>query len=128
MNFRQEFITVQARHDACFCSHGRNYFACRRGRGIMLLRRTDLSPSRNLKLGTCAVSRYKLSRSQKTIKVQDFNYWQMRVSGCKSHYKAVLGARAKAKSVTSLLNIPSVLGAVVFSRTWETYLTTAVGQ
>jgi hypothetical protein len=37
----------------------------------------------------------------------------MRVSGCKNHYKAVLGAGAKAKTVTNNLPILSVLGAVL---------------
>ena len=59
--------------------------------------------------GTGAVSRYKLSRSQKSVTVQDFNCGQMRVSGCNNHYKFVLGAGAKAKSVTNNLPILSVL-------------------
>jgi hypothetical protein len=29
--------------------------------------------------------------------VQDFNYVQMRVSGCKNHYEVVLGAGAKVE-------------------------------
>jgi hypothetical protein len=72
----------------------------------------NLSPVTNLMVGTGAVSRYKLSRRQKFITVQDFNCVQMRVSGCKSHYKAVLGVGANAKSVTNNLPILSVLGAV----------------
>ena len=59
--------------------------------------------------GTGAVSRYKLSRRQKSVTVQDFNCGQMRESGFKGHYEFVLGAGAKAKTVTSLLIIPSVL-------------------
>jgi hypothetical protein len=47
--------------------------------------------------GTGAVSRYKLSRSQKSVTVQDLNCGQMRVSGCKNHYKFVLGAGAKVE-------------------------------
>ena len=47
-----------------------------------------------LQNGTVAASRYKLSRSQKSITVQDFNCAQMRVSGYMSHYKFVLGAGA----------------------------------
>jgi len=39
---------------------------------------------------------------------------QMRVSGCRYHYKAILCAGAKAKSVTNNLPILSVLGAGVF--------------
>ena len=69
----------------------------------------NLSPVTKLVAGTGAVSRYKLSRSQKFVKVQEFNCEQMRVSGCNGHYKFVLGAEAKAKSVTN--NLPlSVLG------------------
>jgi hypothetical protein len=45
-----------------------------------------------LQKGTGAVSRYKLSRSQKTVTVQDLNCGQMRVSGCMNRYKFVLGA------------------------------------
>jgi len=60
--------------------------------------------------GTGAVSRYKLSRSKKFVKVQDFDCGQMRVSGCNGRYKFVLSTGANAKTVTSLLIIPSVLG------------------
>jgi hypothetical protein len=41
--------------------------------------------------------------------VQDFNWGQMRVSGCKNIYEFVFGAGAKAKSVTNNLPILSVL-------------------
>ena len=64
--------------------------------------------------GTCAVSRYKLSRSQKTVTVQDLYCGQVRVSGCKYHYKFVLGAGTKAKTVTNNLPILSVLWARPF--------------
>jgi len=64
--------------------------------------------------GTGAVSWYKLSRSQKTVTVQDFNCVLMRVSGCSGHYEFVLGAGAKAKSVTNNLSILSVLVKVLF--------------
>jgi hypothetical protein len=42
--------------------------------------------------------------------IEDLDCEQLRVSGCKNHYETVLGAGAKAKSVTSLLTLPSVLG------------------
>ena len=61
-------------------------------RGTRLIGAANLSPVTKLVAGTGAVSRYKLFRSQEFVKVQDFNYGQMRVSGCKNHYKAVLGA------------------------------------
>ena len=82
-------------------------------RGTSSIEAANLSPVTNLVAGTGAVSRYKLSRSQKFVKVQDFNCVQMRVSGCNGHYKFVLGTGAKAKSVTNNLPILSVL-AVVF--------------
>ena len=60
------------------------------------------------------MSRYKLSRSQKSVTVQDLDCGQMRVSGCKNHYKFVLVAGAKAKTVTNNLPILTVLAAEVF--------------
>jgi len=58
---------------------------------------TSLSPVTKLVVATGAVSRYKAGRSQKLVKVQDINWEQMRVSGCKNHNKFVLGAGAKQK-------------------------------
>jgi hypothetical protein len=46
--------------------------------------------------------------------VQDFNCVMMRVSGCKNHYEFVLGAGAKAKTMTNNLPILSVLGLGIF--------------
>jgi len=37
-------------------------------------------------------------RGQKTVTVQDFNYWLVRVSGCNCHYKFILGVGAKQKA------------------------------
>ena len=54
----------------------------------------NLSPVKKLVGGTGAVSRYKLSRSQKAITAQDFDCGQMSVSGYMNHYKFVLGAGA----------------------------------
>jgi len=51
--------------------------------------------------GTGAVSLYNLSRSQKSVTVQDFNWGQMCMSGFSSHYQFVLVAGAKAKTVTT---------------------------
>ena len=76
----------------------------------MFIGAANLSPVTNLVVGTGAVSRYNLSRSQKFITVQEFNCEQMSVSGCNCHYESVLGAGAKAKSVTNNLPILSVLG------------------
>ncbi len=36
--------------------------------------------------------------SQKSVKVQEFDYEQMRVSGFSIHYKAVLRSRSKSKN------------------------------
>ena len=71
----------------------------------------NLSAVTNLFAGTGAVSRYKLSRSQKSVTVHDFNCGLMRVSGCKKYYKSVLGVGAKTKTVTNNLPILSVLVA-----------------
>jgi hypothetical protein len=81
-------------------------YACR---GTSLIGAENLSPVTKLVESTGAVSRYKLSRSQKFITLKDFNCVQMRVSGCNSHYESVLGAGAKAKSVTNNLPLLSVL-------------------
>ena len=55
-------------------------------RGTRLIGAANLSPVTKLVAGTGAVSRYKLSRSQKFIKVQDLSCMQMSVSGCNGHY------------------------------------------
>ena len=97
------------RNGTCFCRHGTNFiehYACR---GTRLIGAEYLSPVTKLVAGTGAVSRYKLSRSQKYVTVHDFNRGQMSVSWCNGHYESVLGAGAKAKSVTNNLPILSVL-------------------
>src|SRR4030043_923104 len=112
--FSQKAVTVQGGYGACFCRHGTNFiehYACR---VTSLIGAANLSPFTKLVVGTGAVSRYNLSRSQKFIKVQELNCGQMRVSGCNNHYKFVLGAGAKAKSVTNNLPILSVLAIVLF--------------
>ena len=96
-----------------FCRHGTNFiehYACR---GTSLIGAANLSPVTKLVAGTDAVSRYKLSRSQKFITIQDFNCGQMSVSGCNGHYEFVLGAKAKTKSVTNNLPLLSVLWLVL---------------
>jgi hypothetical protein len=92
-----------------------------RDRGTIFIGAANLSSFTKLVAGTGAVSRYKLSRSHKAVKVQDLNCLQMRVSGCINHYKAVLGAGAKAKTVTNNLPILSVLGfrLLFFSTSFE---------
>ena len=47
--------------------------------------------------GVFLQSWYKLSRSQKFVKVQEFNCVQMSVFGCNGHYEFVLGAGAKVE-------------------------------
>jgi len=96
-----------------FCRHGTNFIEHYECRGTRLIGAAKLSPVTKLVADTGAVSRYNLSRSLKFITVQDLNYGQMRVSGCNNHYKFVLSAGAKAKSVTNNLPILSVLWLVV---------------
>ena len=52
-----------------FCRHGTNFIACWRDRGTGLMRAIYLSPVTSFLRCTGAVSRYNLSRSQKTVKV-----------------------------------------------------------
>jgi len=80
-----------------FCRPGTNFiehYACR---GTSLIGAGKLSRYRMIVRSTCAVSRYKLSRSQKSVTVQDFNCGQMSVSGCNRNYKFVLRAGAEQK-------------------------------
>jgi hypothetical protein len=79
-----------------FCRPGTKYVELYECRGTSLIGATNLSPVTNLMAGTGAVSRYKLSRSQKFVKVQDLSYVQMSVSGFSAHYEFVLGAEAPA--------------------------------
>jgi len=112
-------FAVFARRSLGEGGHGTNFIACWRDRGTSLIGAASLSPVTKLVAGTGAVSRYKLSQSQKFVKVQKFGCVQMRalpnvaqrswVSGCKNHYEFVLNAGAKAKSVTNNLPILSVL-------------------
>ncbi len=103
-------IPVQGGYGTCFCRHGTNFIALRRGRGTMFLSGRELLPVQKFDKWALAQCRgTKLSRSQKFVMVQDFNCVQMRVSGCKNHYKAVFSAGAKAKIVTNNLPILSVL-------------------
>jgi hypothetical protein len=97
-----------------FCRPGTKFNEHYECRGTSLNGATNLSPVTKLVAGTGAVSRYNLSRSQKSVMVQDFNCGQMRVSWCKSHYRFVLGAGAKAKSVTNDLPLLSVLALVFY--------------
>jgi hypothetical protein len=109
--FSQKVVTVQGGYGTCFCRHGTKFIECWRDRGTILIGVANLSPVTNLAEGTSAVSRYKADRSQKLVKVQNFNCVQMRVSGCNGHYKFVFSVGTKAKTVTNNLPILSVLGA-----------------
>jgi len=97
-----------------FCRPGTIFIEHYECRVTRLIGAKNLSPVTKLVTGTGAVSRYKLSRSQKFVKVQDLDCEQMRVSGCNNHNEFVLGAGAKAKSVTSNLPILSVLAHECF--------------
>ena len=56
-----------------------------------------------------------VSKPENCQGILDFYFVQMRVSGCMSHYKFVLGAGAKAKTVTNNLPILSVLAQELIS-------------
>ena len=92
-----------------FCRHVTNFIEHYECRGTSLIGTENLSPVTKLVAGTGAVSRYKLSRSQEFVKMQDLNCVQMSVSGCNGNYEIVLGTGVKAKSVTNNLPLLSVL-------------------
>ncbi|MCU0471911.1 MAG: hypothetical protein MUC93_00925 [Bacteroidales bacterium] len=82
-----------------FCRHGTNYIEHYMFRGTSLIGAANLSPVTKFVAGTGPLaggSRYKLSRSQKFVKVQDFNCGQMRISWCNGHYEFIKGAGAPA--------------------------------
>ena len=111
----REIVTVQGGYGTCFCSHGTNFNALRRDRGIMFLSGREFLPVQKFDKWALAQCRgTKLSRSKKFITVQDLNCVQMSVSGRNGHYKFVLGAGAKAKTVTNNLPILSVLAVSAF--------------
>ena len=121
--FSQKAVTVQGGYGVLFAvfalhslgegGHGTNFNEHYVRRDTSLIGAVNLSPVTKLVAGTGAVSRYNLSRSRESVKVQDLYCGQMRVSGCNNHYKFVLSAGSKAKTVTNNLPILSVL-AVAF--------------
>ena len=110
--FSRKAVTVQAvpgqgGYGARFCRPGTNFiehYACR---GTSLIGAGNLSRYKCLLAGTGAVSRYKLSRSQKSVTVQDFDCVQMRVSGCKTITNLSWVQEQKQKAVTN--NLPIAL-------------------
>ena len=81
-----------------FCRPGTKFCELYECRGTSLIGAGNLSRLQSLIAGTGAVSRYKLSRSQKFVTVQDFNCGQMRVSGCNEPLRICLGCRSKSKN------------------------------
>ncbi len=95
--FSHEAVTVQGGYGALFAVMVQilpKHYACR---GTSLIGAANLSPVTKLVAATSAVSRYKLSRSQKIITVQDFNCGQMCVSGCNNYYESVFVQKQKQK-------------------------------
>jgi hypothetical protein len=82
-----------------FCHPGTKFCEHCECRGTILIGAAKLSPVTKLVGGTGAVSRYNLTRSQKSVTVQDLNYGQMRVSRFNSQneflWPAELGMRIK---------------------------------
>jgi hypothetical protein len=108
--FSREIVTVQGGYGTCFCRHGTNFIAFRRDRGTRFLSGREFLPDQKFNKWALAQCRgTKLSRRQNIVKVQDINCVQLCVSGCNSHFKFVLRAGAKAKTVTNNLPILSVL-------------------
>jgi hypothetical protein len=93
--------------------HGTNFIAYWRGHGTIVIGAANLSPVTKLLAGTGAVSGYKLSRSQRTVTMQDLYCRQVRVSGYKIQ-QGLSEEQDSANTMTSLLTLPSVLGAGAF--------------
>ena len=105
----QKAVTVQGGYGALFAVMVQILLRAGAIAVQVLIGATNLSLVTKFVASPGAVSRYKLSRSQEFITVQDFNYEQMSVSRCMNHYKSVLSAGVKAKTVTNNLPILSVL-------------------
>ena len=108
----QKAVTVQGGYGVVFAIRVQvllKHYACR---GTSLIGAGKLSRYRMFVRGTGAVSRYKLSRSQKSVTVQDLNCGQVRVSGCK-FWQDLSWEQGLAKTMTSPLIIPSVLALVI---------------
>ncbi len=74
---------VQRRVWRAFCRHGTNFIEHWCDRGTRFLSGWEFIPVVKLVKGTGAISRYKFFRSQKIVKVQDFNCGQLCESGCR---------------------------------------------
>jgi hypothetical protein len=66
-------------------------------RGTKLIEADEISSITNLVESIGAVSRYKLTRYMKSVKLQKLNRRQRRESGCNYHYRFVFGVVAKQK-------------------------------
>ena len=100
-------------YGTCFCSPGTEFYGHYECRGTSLNEATNLSLVTKFVAGTGAVSRYRLSRCQESVPVQNFDCGQLWESGYRKHYKSVLVAEAKAKTVTNNLPLLSVLANVI---------------
>jgi hypothetical protein len=67
--FSQKTVTVQGGYGALFAVRVQNFIEHYVCRGTIVIGAANLSPVTKLVAGTGAVSRYNLSRSQKTVKV-----------------------------------------------------------
>ena len=65
----RETVPVQGGYGTCFCSHGTIFIVCWRDRVTILIGAAYLSPVTKLVESTGAVSRHKVDRSQKSVKV-----------------------------------------------------------
>jgi hypothetical protein len=102
--FSQIAVTVQEGYGTCFCHPGTNYiehYACR---GTNLVGAGKLSRCRIFIGGTGVVSRYKLSRSQKSVTVHDFNWGAGARVRVHIPLKSCLGSRSKSKNRDKQLN------------------------
>jgi hypothetical protein len=109
--FSQKAVTVQGGYGALFAVMVKIFLSITRV-AIQVLSEPRIYPRLQSWLQALAQCRVtKLIGANKLSRYNEFNCGQMRVSGCNGHYEFVLGAGAKAKSVTNNLPILSVLEA-----------------
>ena len=107
--FSHKAVTVQGGYGALFAVRVQIFLSITRVAVQVWSEPLILSPFTKLVAGTGAVSRYKLSRSKKAVKVQKTLLWADARVRVQRPLQICLECRSKAKSVTNNLPILSVL-------------------
>jgi hypothetical protein len=109
--FRCVTIPVQGGYGTCFCSPGTNFTQVLARSRYKFDRSHEFIPGYKVGCGHWRRVEVQFVSEQEICQgLLSLNWGQMSESGCKNHYKFVLSAGAKAKTVTNNLPILSVLG------------------